>query len=214
MQAQYKMTFVAISDTHNIHTPLDIPDGDVLIHAGDVTGKGTEAQVYHFLEWFSAQPHRYKVFIAGNHDFYFERTKPEIIAKMIPDNVIYLNDSGVTIEGVKIWGSPVQPWFYDWAFNRKRGSEICKHWDLIPNDTDILITHGPAYYRLDKTMHGQNAGCMDLLTAIRRVRPQFFVCGHIHEAYGQMKEGITTYINASVLNEKYQMANKPIVFEI
>ena len=208
------MKFVAISDTHNNH-PEHLPDGDVLIHAGDVTGKGTEAQVYHFLEWFSAQPHRYKVFIAGNHDFYFENIKSEIIAKMIPENVIYLNDSGVTIEGVKIWGSPVQPWFYDWAFNRKRGSEICKHWDLIPNDTDVLITHGPAYMRLDKVVHGgAHVGCMDLLTAIRRVRPQFFVCGHIHEAYGMVKEGITTYINASVLNEKYEMVNKPIVFEI
>ena len=209
------MTIVAISDTHNIHTPMVLPEGDVLIHAGDVTKQGTEAQVYHFLDWFSAQPHRYKVFIAGNHDFYFEKTNPEIIAKMIPDNVIYLNDSGVTIEGVKIWGSPIQPWFYDWAFNRNRGSDICKHWDLIPNDTDVLMTHGPAYMRLDKVVRGSaHVGCMDLLTAIRRVRPKFHICGHIHEAYGTVKEGIMTYINASVLNEKYEMVNKPIVFEV
>ena len=207
------MKFVAISDTHNKH-PLHLPEGDVLIHAGDVTGKGTEAQVYHFLDWFSAQPHRYKVFIAGNHDFYFEKTNPEIIAKMIPDNVIYLNDSGVDIEGIKIWGSPIQPWFYDWAFNRKRGSEICKHWDLIPNDTDVLMTHGPVYMRLDRTMNGFNAGCMDLLTAIRRVRPTFHICGHIHEAYGEMTEGLTTYINASVLNLQYELVNQPIVFEV
>ena len=76
------MTFVAISDTHNMHTPLILPEGDVLIHAGDVTKQGSEAQVYHFLEWFSAQPHRHKVFIAGNHDFYFERENPDKIAKM------------------------------------------------------------------------------------------------------------------------------------
>ena len=209
------MTFVAISDTHNMHTPLILPEGDVLIHAGDVTKQGSEAQVYHFLDWFSAQPHRHKVFIAGNHDFYFERENPDKIAKMIPDNIVYLNDSGVTIEGVKIWGSPIQPWFYDWAFNRKRGSEICKHWDLIPNDTDVLITHGPAYYRLDSVVSGgSHVGCMDLLTAIRRVRPKFHICGHIHEAYGTVKEGITTYINASVLNEKYELVNKPIVFEV
>ncbi|MBL7817198.1 MAG: metallophosphatase domain-containing protein [Saprospiraceae bacterium] len=207
------MTFVAISDTHNKH-PEHLPHGDVLIHAGDVTSKGSEAQVYHFLEWFSVQPHQYKVFIAGNHDFYFENTKPEIIAKMIPENVIYLNDSGVTIEGIKIWGSPIQPWFYDWAFNRRRGTDIRKHWDLIPNDTDILITHGPAYMRLDKTVSGQNVGCMDLLTAIRRTQPQFHICGHIHEAYGVQKDGLTTYINASVLNLRYELMNKPIVFEV
>ena len=209
------MTFVAISDTHNIHTPMQLPDGDVLIHAGDVTGKGTEAQVYHFLAWFSAQPHRYKIFIAGNHDFYFELAQPERIAAMIPDNLIYLNDSGVTIEGIKIWGSPVQPWFFDWAFNRKRGPEIKKHWDLIPNDTDILITHGPAYKRLDRVIRGNEAvGCVDLLKAIERVEPKFFICGHIHEAYGVIEEEKTTFINASVLNEHYKMTNKPIVFEM
>ena len=208
------MTFVAISDTHNIHTPMHLPDGDVLIHAGDVTGKGTEAQVYHFLEWFSAQPHRYKIFIAGNHDFFFELAQPERIAAMMPDNVIYLNDSGVTIEGIKIWGSPIQPWFFDWAFNRKRGPEIKKHWDLIPNDTDILITHGPAHKRLDRVIRGNEAvGCVDLLKAIERVEPKFFICGHIHEAYGVIEEEKTTFINASVLNENYKMANKPIVFE-
>ena len=133
---------------------------------------------------------------------------------MIPDNVIYLNDSGVTIEGIKIWGSPIQPWFYDWAFNRQRGSEICKHWDLIPNDTDVLMTHGPAYMRLDKTTSGHYVGCMDLLTAIRRVRPQFHISGHIHEAYGMVKEGVTTYINASVLDERYEMRNEAVVFEV
>ena len=209
------MTFVAISDTHNIHTPMQLPDGDVLIHAGDVTGKGTEAQVQHFLAWFSAQPHRHKIFIAGNHDFYFELAQPERIAAMIPDNVIYLNDSGVTIEGIKIWGSPVQPWFFDWAFNRKRGTDIKKHWDLIPDDTDILITHGPAHKRLDRVIRGNEAvGCVDLLKAIERVAPKFFICGHIHEAYGVIEEEKTTFINASVLNENYKMTNQPIVFEM
>lgn len=209
------MTFVAISDTHNVHTPMILPDGDVLIHAGDFTGKGTEAQAQHFLDWFSAQPHQYKIFIAGNHDFYFELAKPERIAKMIPDNLIYLNDSGVTIEGIKIWGSPIQPWFFDWAFNRKRGADIKKHWDLIPNDTDILITHGPAHKRLDRVIRGnEHVGCVDLLAAIQRIQPKFFICGHIHEAYGVIEEEKTTYINASVLNENYKMSNKPVVFEL
>ena len=208
------MKVIAISDTHNKHDELILPEGDMLIHAGDVSGQGKGLEVERFLKWFSEQPYEHKIFIAGNHDFFFERMPESYILSLIPSNVIYLNDSGVTINGVKIWGSPVQPWFYDWAFNRQRGSEILKHWDLIPSDTDILITHGPVHGILDKTQNGSSAGCMDLLNTVRRIRPKFSICGHIHEAYGQETSLGTTFINASVLNLKYQLTNEPIVFEI
>lgn len=208
------MKVVAISDTHNKHDALVLPEGDMLIHAGDVSGQGKQLEVEMFLRWFSEQPFQHKIFIAGNHDFFFERMPESYIESMIPSNVIYLNDSGVTIKGVKIWGSPVQPWFYDWAFNRQRGSDILKHWDLIPKDTDILMTHGPVHGILDKTQSGNKAGCMDLLNTVRKVRPKFAICGHIHEAYGQETSLGTTFINASVLNLQYQLVNKPIVFDI
>lgn len=207
------MKIVAISDSHNRHQKLQLPEGDMLIHAGDVTSQGKQSQVEDFLKWFSKQPHKYKIFIAGNHDFFFERMPEDYIQRLIPENVTYLNDSGITIEGINIWGSPVQPWFYDWAFNRQRGGDISEHWDLIPQNTDILITHGPVYGIVDKTIYGQNVGCSDLLNTVRRIQPRYFICGHIHEAYGIIENMGTIYINASVLDVQYQLMNQPIVFE-
>lgn len=207
------MTFVCLSDTHNLHHAITVPQGDVLLHAGDVSSRGNERQVKNFLNWFSEQPHRHKIFIAGNHDFYFENTPASDVAKLIPNNIIYLNDSGTTIENIHIWGSPIQPWFYDWAFNRQRGVEILKHWELIPKGTDILMTHGPAYGCLDKTTRGHKAGCLDLLHTIRKIRPRYSVCGHIHEARGIVEKEGTVFINASVLDEHYQPIFEPIVFD-
>lgn len=207
------MKIVAISDTHNRHQKLYLPDGDMLIHAGDVTSQGKQSQVEDFLEWFSKQDFKYKIFIAGNHDFFFERMPEDYIRSLIPDEVIYLNDSGVEIEGIKIWGSPVQPWFYDWAFNRQRGAEIQKHWDLIPLSTDVLVTHGPALGFGDRTIYGDRVGCEDLLKTIKKIQPRFSICGHIHEGYSVSESEGTTFINASVLNVKYELVNEPIVFD-
>jgi Icc-related predicted phosphoesterase len=208
------MKVIAISDTHSYHDQLVLPEGDMLIHAGDVSKRGDEPEILHFLEWLDNQPFTHKIFIAGNHDFFFEGKSKSYIASKIPSSITYLNDSGITIEGINIWGSPVQPWFYDWAFNRKRGSDILKHWDLIPKDTNILITHGPVAGILDKTVYGSSVGCEDLKNTVKRIKPQFFICGHIHEGYGIEKQSSTTYINASVVNVKYQVVNPPIEFEI
>ena len=137
------MKIVAISDTHGLHKQLQLPKGDLLLHAGDVSARGHKKQIRQFLKWFAEQDFEHKVFIAGNHDFYFEQASKKEVLELIPEGVTYLNDSGVTINGVHIWGSPVQPWFHDWAFNRQRGSDIEQHWELIPTSTDILLTHGP-----------------------------------------------------------------------
>jgi Icc-related predicted phosphoesterase len=208
------MKFTTISDTHGKHNYLQLPAGDVLIHAGDVSSMGKEYEVLNFLDWFAKQDYEYKIFIAGNHDFYFERMPDADIQNIIPKNVIYLNDSGVTINGINIWGSPISPWFYDWAFNRHRGEPIKKHWDMIPSNTDILITHGPVFGILDYTNSGMRVGCEDLLVKVQEVKPKFHICGHIHEAYGMQEKDGTTFINASVLNEKYVLVNEPIVFEL
>lgn len=207
------MKFIAISDTHGQHTKLSLPEGDVIIHAGDISGRGTENQVRDFIEWFSSLDYQYKIFIAGNHDFFLEKVCETEIHKLIPENVIYLNDSGIEIEGIKIWGSPVQPWFHDWAFNRQRGADIKRHWDLIPHNTDVLITHGPVKGILDQTVYGQEVGCEDLLEAVKRINPSFHVCGHIHEAYGEQISDGTRFINASILNEDYFLVNSPVEFE-
>lgn len=215
------MKITCISDTHNqhLHIPPDwLEGGDVLVHAGDVSGRGTLKEIEAFLEWFNEQPYTYKIFIAGNHDFWFEKTTGFVVNEMLQEkypNVKYLNDSGVEIDGVKFWGSPVQPWFYDWAFNRV-GTDICEHWDMIPLDTDVLITHGPMKGILDMTLRGVSTGCPYLLEkSAEMTNLKLFVCGHIHEAYGKFEfpDG-GVFVNASTLNFNYNVQNKPIVVEI
>jgi Icc-related predicted phosphoesterase len=190
------MQIVAISDTHGKHRDLQpLPEGDVLIHAGYVSRSGTKDQVTDFLDWFATQSHIHKIFIAGNHDFFFEESELKKISRIIPKNIIYLNDSGVEINGVKFWGSPITPWFNNWAFNRNRGSEIKKHWVLIPNDTDVLITHGPPFGILDETVYGKRTGCEELFLRVYQVKPQYHIFGHIHEEYGAFTKGEITFVN-------------------
>jgi predicted phosphodiesterase len=215
------MKITCISDTHNqhLHIPPDwLEGGDVLVHAGDVSGRGSLKEIEAFLEWFNEQPYTHKIFIAGNHDFWFEKTTGFVVNEMLQEkypNVKYLNDSGIEIDGVKFWGSPVQPWFYDWAFNRM-GTDICQHWDMIPLDTDVLITHGPMKGILDMTLRGVSTGCPYLLEkSAEMTNLKLFVCGHIHEAYGKFEfpDG-GVFVNASTLNFNYNVQNKPIVVEI
>jgi len=210
------MKIIAISDTHGQHRAksLILPDGDMIIHAGDLSTKGELSSVVDFLDWFSSLDYKYKVFIAGNHDFWFEKATDDKVQELIPENVIYLNDSGINIEGINIWGSPIQPYFYNWAFNRKRGKDIKKHWDLIPQNTDILITHGPAFSILDKTTRNDLAGCQDLLAKIKEVSPRYHIFGHIHEAYGELEQFGIKFVNASLMNERYKLKNNPIEFII
>lgn len=208
------MKIVVISDTHGLHEKLVLPKGDMLIHAGDVSGRGRLNEVVDFVQWFSRQDFTYKIFIAGNHDFYFENASEEDITELIPDNVTYLNDSCVTINGLNIWGSPIQPHFGRWAFNRHRGEPIDKHWQLIPANTDILLTHGPPHGILDKTYHPKHVGCEMLRQRIDQIQPKYSIFGHIHEAYGQVQENNIHFINASVVNLQYQVVNAPVVFHI
>jgi predicted phosphohydrolase len=209
------LRFVFISDTHSKHDLLDLPNGEVLLHCGDFSKRGEVGEIQVFLDWLEAQPHPYKVLIAGNHDFLAERSST-LFHSMVPDNVIYLNDSGCVIAGVRIWGSPIQPWFFDWAFNRQRGADIRRHWDLIPEDTDVLITHGPPYGILDEVVRDPRpVGCRDLLHRVKDLPSiKVHAFGHIHEAYGQREIGGTLFLNASVLDEHYAMKNAPWVIDV
>ena len=211
------MTF--ISDTHGKHEYLTsnrmgniLGNGDVLIHAGDITNVGKVHEIKEFLEWFSNTEFTHKIFIAGNHDFGFELVH-EIAPEYKEKGVHYLFDNEVVIDGVKFYGSPWQPEFYDWAFNLPRGEKLAEKWKMIPGNTDVLITHGPAKGMLDYTMTGQEVGCEDLFHRIMEVQPKIHVCGHIHWAYGQKNFFGVEFLNASVLNEKYQHENKPISLE-
>lgn len=203
------MQITTISDTHGLHHQLQLPGGDLLIHAGDVCNRGSQEEAANFIDWFEKQPYTYKIFIAGNHDFFFENFTQQEIQDILPKNIFYLNDTGIEIDGINIWGSPITPEFHNWAFNRKRGEEINNHWQLIPNNTDILITHGPVFGILDKTFHNLNVGCEELLKAVKNIQPKYHVFGHIHEAFGSLNEKETTYINTSSLDLFYKIRNTP-----
>jgi Icc-related predicted phosphoesterase len=207
------MKIVLLSDTHGYHSYLDVPAGDLLIHAGDFSMRGREGETRDFLDWFSAQSHPHKVCISGNHDFLAEQ-EPAIFKGLVPDNVHYLEDSGVVIEGKEIWGSPITPWFHNWAFNRHRGSDIRWHWSQIPASADIVITHGPPFGILDLTNGGEEVGCYDLKERLAEVKPQLHVFGHIHECYGQLETEGTLFVNASIVNLRYNPVNAPIVLDL
>lgn len=208
------MKFLALSDTHGKHRLLkNLPKADVIIHAGDVSRDGAEHSIQDFLNWFSKLDYAHKIFIAGNHDWFFEEESAGYINRIIPEHVVYLNDSGTSINGINIWGSPITPTFYNWAFNRERGKEINKHWKLIPENTDILVTHGPPAGILD-FIAGGNVGCEHLLKKVKKIKPKYHVFGHIHEAHGSLVGKDTCFINASILDDHYQLAYAPIVFDL
>lgn len=211
------MRIVCISDTHSRHDQVEVPEGDVLVHAGDSTMVGRVEEIIKFNHWLGQLPHPHKILIAGNHDWLFE--KEPALAESLITNVIYLRDNSVTIDGVKFYGSPWQPRFMHWAFNLPRGEEIKRKWDLIPEDTDVLMTHGPPHGILDlvpSDMSGnyEHAGCEDLLRAMRRLRPRLHIFGHIHEGYGVLKDYVTIFVNASICDAAYRPINAPMVLEL
>lgn len=208
------MRIVVISDTHTFEDRIFVPDGDVLIHAGDATITGTPEEVLRFGLWFERQPHKYKIFIAGNHDWLFQTNSEQARYLIQFEGVHYLQDSGIPIEGVRFYGSPWQPRFGDWAFNLDRGEDIKRKWDLI-SSCDVLITHGPPWGVLDTVLpNSQHLGCEDLREAVRRVRPKVHVFGHIHGGYGEYVANGTRFINASICDEAYRTSNAPIVFDL
>ena len=214
------MRIVCISDTHGWATIghdqkplLDIPDGDVLVCAGDICRHGHEMEVSAFDRFLEKLPHKHKILVAGNHDWCFERLGKERSQALLK-NGIYLEDSDVVIDGVKFYGAPWQPEFFQWAFNVQRGAALAEKWALIPNDTDVLITHGPPFGILDITEEGEKVGCQDLQQAVTRVKPQLHVFGHIHNGQGMASHNGTTFINACVCDERYQPNNTVLYYDL
>lgn len=237
------MKIHCISDTHNKHKQIYLPGGDIVIHAGDATGRGHSGEIENFLKWYSKQNYAYKIFVPGNHDFGFEKKPKKYIEMASKYGIILLNDSGWEVpnfdtgEKIKIWGSPVTPEFFNWAFNRrvdkalppwidpyhsneKINPWIKPHWDKIPDDTDILITHGPPKNILDRCrdMYDRNStvsvGCPHLLDAIKLKKPKLHVFGHIHEQHGIISEDGTVFCNASQLTDQYIVGYKPQEFTL
>lgn len=218
------MKIALISDTHCKHKQctIDLSRGDLILHAGDISSRGYEHEIREFCAWYSKLPYDYKVFIAGNHDWGFQ-DNPENCKAIVESykNIEYLQDNLLCIGDdydnmIKIWGSPWQPEFYNWAFNLPRkGEELRYKWSLIPEDTDILITHGPAYGILDTVEGRRNDYLGDelLLERIKQVKPKLHISGHIHTGRGYYFDGNTHYFNASILDEQYKYSQEPFIID-
>ncbi len=193
------MIIDCISDLHGYKPELQ--GGDLLIVAGDLTARDKDSEYIELMLWLTKQDYKKKVMIAGNHDGKLEAWQP-----MKLDDVDYLCDSATEYEGLKIWGAPWTPTFYYWYFMKDRGEPIKEMWDKIPDDVDILVTHGPPYGILDNRL-----GCMDLTNALPRLtKLKLHVFGHIHESPGQEVINGTTFVNASIMDKRYRPFHKPI----
>jgi len=223
------MRVTLISDTHTKHNLVskDLPGGDLLIHAGDFMNSGynpTEAMM--FFKWLDEiNSYDTKVFIAGNHDRWMQDASVEAKGILTGYKYIdYLEDERMELwlseeqdHQISIYGSPWQPEFYNWAYNLPRGGwELEQKWNDIPNDIDILITHGPAQTYLDTSGAPYNTpllGCELLKERVELIKPKIHVCGHIHGGYGHYYNGHTHFFNASMLNERYEYAHEPFTFD-
>jgi len=209
------MKIACISDLHTYMRHVAVPQCDLVICAGDISYVGKENNIRKFLVWFAGLSAKYHVFIAGNHDHLFEKN-PAHAAAILSEfpTITYLENSGIMIEGLKLWGSPWTPVFFNWAFNAD-SNKIQTIWNQIPDDTDILITHGPPKGVLDRTyLTNMQAGCPHLLKNIMRIKPKLHVFGHIHEGYGMIEKNGVIHINASICTLRYEPINKPVVIDI
>lgn len=227
------MKLLHFSDTHGKHLKMHLhlkEKPHVAIFSGDLTNAGERWQIEDFLEWFADIPADYHVFVGGNHDLSMdpwrgtnnghipEWLRDELLRFESKEGNFYLENSSVVIDGVKFWGSPITPWFYGeyWAFNKHRtDSEIGEVWKQIPHDTDVLITHGPPYGKLDRVIIGDKlVGCERLAYHIKRVKPLLNLFGHIHEAYGCDQDVHTHYFNGSILDLSYKIKNEPWLLDV
>lgn len=212
------MKIALMSDSHNNQDQVRVPDADMLIHSGDFSDN--ERQALAFANWFRNLPHRHKVIIPGNHDRY-AAFYPSILREAFGPEVTYLENQGVEIEGFNIWGSPQTPTFgYGWAFNSDRGGDIRRYWDKIPENTHILITHGPPMGILDTVLdyqeNMQHVGCEELLARLHHLKElKLHVFGHIHPGYGVSTSapyGLS--VNTALCNDRNQLVRQPRVIEL
>lgn len=202
-----------MSDSHCRHNEIpaeQLPGGDILVHTGDFTNHGNLMQCVKFFSWFSSQTqYKHRIFIAGNHDRIAE-SDSSLFKSLVPDNCIYLENSGIEIENLKIWGTPVTPRFGNWAFNRS-SEELAYCFSLIPSDTNILLTHGGPKHFLQELENGQDVGMEELYNELWDLPDLKVSCfGHIHNSRGHEIIGETHFVNSAICGENYQIANKPI----
>jgi Icc-related predicted phosphoesterase len=210
------MIIDCISDLHGSYPILE--GGDLLIIAGDLTAVDSLKQYEDFAIWLKKQEYKRIIVVAGNHDKLLGKTQ-EAFTFLKDDKVHYLFNDGIEFEGLNIWGSPHTKWFagvnpHCNAFMLQTDTQMKEIWDIIPYNTDILITHGPPRDILDKTTRYDRVGCIELEKAVKRVKPRLHVFGHIHEGYGtdikEFQEEQSTFVNCAHMNVDYDPVNKPI----
>ena len=188
------MKLLQISDTHGLHHKIkDLPEADVLVHCGDFTHGGTESETLDFLNWWIDLPHPHKIFVVGNHDLCLWDAEN---IEDLPENVYFLQDRGVEIEGVKFFGL---------CYNHPE--------KLIPVGTDIVVTHEPPIMILDETI-GIHWGNAPLRNRILEIKPRYHLFGHAHDAHGILKQDGIVYSNASLLDDYNRLVYKPRIFHI
>ncbi len=213
------MRIVCLSDIHGKHKKLkNVPDGDVLVFAGDILSGNRIIDLIEFNKWLGKWKHKHKIVVAGNHDWCFFREKSLSVEHL--NNAVYLENSEVVIDGVKFYGSPYQPIFCDWAFNLPQ-EKLRDVWKLIPKDTNVLITHCPPRATLDlvdninSDDHGEMVGCIELAKKVAKLKKlKLHIFGHIHCAYGKETKNGVQYVNACICTEEYKVGNEPIVIDI
>lgn len=205
-------TIICISDTHELHREVSVPDGDILIHAGDFTMfSKRESAIRDFNDWLGELPHRHKLVVPGNHEFFLhaDPTKRNLIS-----HATVLIDEAVDVMGLRIWGSPVTQQ-HSGAFGLSSPVERTRLYATIPSDVDVLVTHGPPYGIRDSTPSmPYNAGCRELLDAVTRLKPRLHVFGHIHGAHGTTSRGETLFVNAALLGVDGDVDAAPIGLRI
>lgn len=208
------MKIVAISDTHNVHDIMKhpIPDGDVIIHAGDATNKGSLKELNAFAEWFRALPHKHKIYVPGNHDMALYSALEA--AEPLFNGIHILIDKPLDIDGKKFYGTPWLPNYGFMAFMLydKYRLELVR--SFIPEELDVLICHGPPHGILDMTYEGESAGCEFLLQRLKIVKPKVTVFGHIHYSHGSSQQTFGKCYNVAICGEDYRPDHPPTVFEI
>jgi Icc-related predicted phosphoesterase len=209
---------VRIACAADLHENLvEVPECDLLVIAGDLTfafGGSPDKRRWltgPFADWLVAVPAREVVVVAGNHDVDIERDG-------FPDGLRcrYLEDEGTEVLGLTVWGTPWQPWYYDWAFNAPQEDGevfLAEKFAPIPAGTDIVVCHGPPLGYGDSTP-GASVGSSALTETIDRVEPSLLVCGHIHFGAGRFRRGETEIVNAALVDNHYRPVNRVEVVEL
>ena len=207
------MKLVIISDTHGLHEEIGTLRGDVLIHCGD-SGNGFTRQasdVDRLDDWFGQQAFDRILCIGGNHDFEMQARAER--GALVFRNAEYLQDQAYEYRGVRFYGSPWTPELVDWAYYLD-DDELQDRWELIPDAVEVLITHTPPFGVLDRNSSGRNCGCPELQRRLLNLHPRIHCFGHIHASAGTTSMNGTTFINASMVNRRYEVARAPVEIEI